>query len=211
MIPSTPKQKKQHNEVIICFICQRIFSTNKKSSYYMNFKKVEDHDHYTGMYRGAAHSLCNFKYTAQRDIPVVIHNGSKYDFPLMINELADEFTEEIHCIPEHKEKYKSFSVTIMHDYVIEYEVLYNLRFIDSNNFMMGTLDIHVINLSQLPSCNCSDKSKQHIRINFDDNNIYARCKSCTKRSKQSIQSLIEKFPNTYQSTNGDIKKIHNFT
>ena len=61
----------------------------------MNFKKVEDHDHYTGMSRGAAHSLC-------------------------------------------------------------------------------------------------------IRINFDDNNIYTRCKSCTKRSKQSIGSLIEKFPNTYQ-------------
>ena len=31
----------------------------------MNFKKVEDHDRYTGMYRGAAHSLCNFKYTTQ--------------------------------------------------------------------------------------------------------------------------------------------------
>ena len=27
----------------------------------MNFKKVEDHDHYTGMYRGAVHSLCNLK------------------------------------------------------------------------------------------------------------------------------------------------------
>ena len=116
----------------------------------------------------------------------------------MINELADEFTEEIHCIPKHKEKYKSFSVFIMHDYVIECEVIYNLRFIDSNIFMMGTLDTHVINLSELPSCNCSDKSKQHIRINFDDNNIYTRCKSCTKRSKQSIRSLIEKFPNTYQ-------------
>ena len=206
MILSTPEQKKHHNEAIICFICQRKFCTNKKSSFYMNFKKVEDHDHYTGMYRGAAHSLCNFKYTTQWDIPVVIHNGSKYDFHLMINELADEFREEIHYIPEDKEKFKSFSVTIMHDYVSEYEVPYNLRFIDSNKFMMRSLDTHVINLSELQSCNCSDKSKQHIRINYDDN-IYTRCKSCTKRSKQSIQSLIEKFPNTYQLTNGDIKKF----
>ena len=65
MILSTPEQKKHHNEAIICFICQRKLCTNKKSSFYMNFKKVEDHDRYTGMYRGAAHSLCNFKYTTQ--------------------------------------------------------------------------------------------------------------------------------------------------
>ena len=69
-------------------------------------KKVKDHDHYTGIYRGAAHSTCNFRYSAQRDIPVVIHNGSKYDFHLIIKELAEEFRSEIHCIPEDKESTK---------------------------------------------------------------------------------------------------------
>ena len=58
-----------------------------------------------------------------------------------------------------KKKFKSFSVTIMHDYVSEYEFPYNLRFIDSNKFLMRSLDTHVINLSELQSCNCSDKSK----------------------------------------------------
>ena len=38
------------------------------------------------------------------DIPVVIHNGSNYDFHLTIIELAKEFRLEIHCIPEDKEK-----------------------------------------------------------------------------------------------------------
>ena len=177
MIPLTPEEEKQYNKANICFISQRKFYTNKKSSYYLNFKKVRDHDHYTGLYRGAAHSLCNFKYITQTDIPVAIHNGSKYDFRLLINELADEFREEIHCIPDDKEKCKSFSVTIMHDYVSEYDVPYNLRFIDSNNFMMGSLDTHVNNLSKPQSCNCSDKSKQHVRIKYDDNNINTRCKS----------------------------------
>ena len=77
----------------------------------------------------------------------------------MINELADEFREEIHYIPEDKKKFKSFSVTIMHDYVSENEFPYNLRFIDSNKFLMRSLDTHVINLPELQSCNCSDKSK----------------------------------------------------
>ena len=79
---------------------------NKKSKYYKNFKKVKDHDHYTGIYRGAAHSICNLRYSTQRDIPVVIHNGSNYDFHLIIKELAKEFREEIHCIPEDKKNRK---------------------------------------------------------------------------------------------------------
>ena len=91
--------------------------------------KVRDHDHYTGTYRGAAHSICNLKYTTQRDIPVVIHNDSNYDFHLMIKELAEEFRSEIHCIPEDKEKYKTLSIPIMYRTVKDYEIPYNLRFI----------------------------------------------------------------------------------
>ena len=39
-------------------------------------KKVRDHCHYTGKYRGAAHSICNLRYKIPREIPVVFHNGS---------------------------------------------------------------------------------------------------------------------------------------
>ena len=41
-------------------------------------KKVEDHSHYTGKLRGAAHNICNLKYKVSKDIPIVIHNAS-YD------------------------------------------------------------------------------------------------------------------------------------
>ena len=49
--------------------------------------KVRDHCHYTGAYRGAAHSICNIKYNAPRKISVIVHNASTYDNHLMIKEL----------------------------------------------------------------------------------------------------------------------------
>ena len=169
--------------------------------------KVMDHDHYTGTFRGAAHSICNLRYKTQEDIPVVIHNGSNYDFHLIITELAKEFRSEIHCIPEDKEKYKTFSIQIMHREVNNKIIKYNLRFIDSARFMMGSLDTHVNNLSGLYDCDCTDKNKQQTKIKYNDKLVCARCKSCTKRSKQTIKSLKDKFPSTFQLTKGNIDKF----
>ena len=36
--------------------------------------KVRDHDHWTGQYRGAAHSGCNLALRKTRKIPVIFHN-----------------------------------------------------------------------------------------------------------------------------------------
>ena len=43
------------------------------------YQNVRDHCHYTGKLRGAAHSICNLRYKIPREIPVKIHNGSKYN------------------------------------------------------------------------------------------------------------------------------------
>ena len=111
----TPEQKRSYENGKRCHICQSTFykkdHVGVKSS---NYRKVIHHDHYTGKYRGVAHSLCNLRYSTQRDIPVVIHNGSNYDSHLIIKELAEDFRTEIQCIPEDKEKYKSFSIPIMY-------------------------------------------------------------------------------------------------
>ena len=76
MTPLTPEQKKEHSNFDQCFICRKKFNYNKNSKYYKNLKKVKDHDQHTGIYWGVAHSVCNFRYSTQRDIPVVIYNGS---------------------------------------------------------------------------------------------------------------------------------------
>ena len=135
MITLAHEQQKKHSESDKCYICKRTFITNKNNKYYKNLKKVKDHDHYTGIYRGEAHSICNLRYKTQEDISVVMHNGSNYDFHLIIEELAKEFRSEIHCIHEDKEKYKTFSIPIMHREVNNKTINYNLRFIDSARFM----------------------------------------------------------------------------
>ena len=68
-------------------------------------RKVRDHDHYTGKYRGATHSICNLRYSAPKDIPVLFHNGTNYDFNLIITELAEEFRSELQCIPVNTNRY----------------------------------------------------------------------------------------------------------
>ena len=46
---------------------------------------------FTGKYRGAAHRICNLRYKIPKEIPVVFHNGSTYDYHFIIKQLAKEF------------------------------------------------------------------------------------------------------------------------
>ena len=44
------------------------------------WRKVKHHCHFTGKYRHAVQSICSFRYAISRENPVVMHNGSKYEF-----------------------------------------------------------------------------------------------------------------------------------
>ena len=74
---------------------------------------------YTGKYRGAAHSLCNLRYQEQRNIPVIIHNGSNYDFHLLIKELSKKLKSKMCCIGKNTETYNTFSVEIHKEEIYE--------------------------------------------------------------------------------------------
>ena len=77
-----------------------------------NYKrKVKDHCHYTGKFRGTTHSICNLNYNDQKEIPVIIHNAT-YDTHFILNQLAIEFKGELNCIGDNMEKYITFSVPI---------------------------------------------------------------------------------------------------
>ena len=205
MDPLTFEEQQKYNDSRECYICKKKFIFDKKSNYYKNFMKVRDHNHYTGKYRGAAHSICNLRYKIQKDIPVVTRDGRNNDFHLIITELAKEFRAEIHCIPEDKEKYKAFSVPIFYREVNGVTTNFSLRFIDSARFMPGSLDTHVNNLSELYVCGCQDDKKKQIIIEQNDEIVYTHCMVCTKRSRQTIESLKNKFPCTYQLSKGNME------
>ena len=80
---------------------------DKDDENYTNSKKVKDHCHYTGKFRGAAYSKCNLNYKFPKDIPIIIHHAS-YDPDFIINQLAEG---ELNCIGENMEKIYHFFCT----------------------------------------------------------------------------------------------------
>ena len=137
----TFKDKDDFEKGEICWICQNEFGSEKK---------VRDHCHFTGKYRGAAHAKCNLQLKKPKFIPVIFHNLSGYDAHLFVKNLGKS-EGNIKCIPNNEEKYISFSKDIV---VGEYvnkkgekvEVKHEIRFLDSFKFMASSLESLVGNL-----------------------------------------------------------------
>ena len=108
-------------------LCEKEFVKSDKKHY-----KVRDHCHYTGKYRGAAHNICNLRYKIPKEIPVLFHNGSTYDYHFIIKELVKEFDGNFECLGETTEKYITFSVPIKKKIENkDIEITYKIKFIDS--------------------------------------------------------------------------------
>ena len=107
MIPLTYEQNKSYKEQETCHICEEKFFMDKDDENCKNKRKVKDHCHYTGKFRGVAHNKCNLNYKLPKYIPIIIHNTS-YDTHLVINQLAEEFKGEINCIEEYGKTYHFF-------------------------------------------------------------------------------------------------------
>ncbi|XP_066905881.1 uncharacterized protein [Halyomorpha halys] len=107
----------------ICHICEEAIIFGEK--------KVRDHDHLTGKYRGAAHENCNNNYKNPSFLPVYVHNLANYDVHLFINELGID-SQDIDAIPNNEERYISFSKKV--------EEGLTLRFLDTFKFMASSID-----------------------------------------------------------------------
>lgn len=66
MLSLTEEENKSHSKQKICHMC-------RKNIYI--YWKVQDHDNYTGKYRGIVYLICSLKN--KNEIPVILHNGSK--------------------------------------------------------------------------------------------------------------------------------------
>ena len=137
----TFKDKGDFEKAEICWIWQGKFDEKQK--------KVRDHCHFTGKFRGAAHNICNLQFKKPKFTPVIFHNLSGYDAHLFVKNLGK--TEgNIKCIPNNEEKYISFSKDIVAG---EYEkkgenfpIKHKIRFLDSFKFMASSLESLVGNL-----------------------------------------------------------------
>ena len=106
MAELTDALKRNHKASEKSHICLKEFNDPKN-------KKVRDHCHYTGLYRGAAHNDCNLKNKIPGHISIVFYNLSGYDAHLFIKELGRRFNKNnFGVIAENREKYISFNVKI---------------------------------------------------------------------------------------------------
>ena len=68
----------------------------------MALRKVRDHCHFTGLYRGSAQN-CSVKYWITDNINIGFHNLGGYDAYLFIRELGKSFNkDDIRVIVENK-------------------------------------------------------------------------------------------------------------
>ena len=107
----TPHEEKDFQSATTCHICEQDLHINKETGQIL---KVRDHGHFTGEYRGAAHTDCNLKCKKRYILPVVFHNLQGYDSHLFIKQLA-KVSGGLSCIPSTEEKYISFSKKIVVD------------------------------------------------------------------------------------------------
>ena len=147
MEPLTKAQWKDYKNVSSCHICFKPFREGNQ--------KVRDHCHYSGIYRGAAHLLCNLQYKIPSYILVVFHNHLGYDAQMFIKELASSSPDgaKMGVFAKNKEDYITFLISIeVYKYVDrngeERPKEMELRFIDSFKFMSSSLDSLVNNLAR---------------------------------------------------------------
>ena len=169
------------------------------------YHKVRDHCHYTGKYRGAAHNICNLTYKIPKEIPVILHNGSTYDYHLILKELAKEFEGPFECLGENTEKYITFSVPLDNGKTITYK----MKFMDSYRFMPSSLSSLADNLSGgLHSENCADCKSHLDYMSIKDDKLIFRCFECKRNyEKEFNKELIKRFANMYEFCNKDINKF----
>ena len=214
------KDLREHSTKIINYEKKNDNNDNDKKQ-----QKVRDHCHYTGKYRGAAHNICNLKYKIPKEILVVFHNGSTYDYHFIFKKLVKEFEGNFEYLGENTEKYIKFSVPIKKKIENkDLEITYKLKFIDSCRFMSSSLSRLVDNLSEgihnNKCVNCKS-NLDYVRITtarpsalarssseHKNEKLLLKCFSCySYYEKKFNKELIKKFKNIYSFCNNDLNKF----
>ena len=178
MIPLTNKE-------IVCHVFEKKFCDNKnKKSKHDLYHKVRDRCHYTGKFRNAAHNICNLRYKVPKEILIVFHNGSTYDYHFVIKKLAKEFEGQFECLGENTEKYITFSLSNLVD------------------TLSGVYD------KECKKC----MERKTITVNcefvgFKNGRLNCKYKECKKSYIKVASESTENFPTLYKFCNDDLNKF----
>ena len=200
MIPLTKEEEDNYNKENTCYTCKNDF----------NDDKLRDHCHFTGKYRGAAYNTCNLRYKVPKNIPVIFHNGSTYDYHFIIKELACEFEGNFECLGENTEQYIYFCVPIKKRIDNKnVDITYKIKFIDSFRFMATSLSKLVDNLTDNIHNDKCIKCKSNLYfVRAINEKLIFKCIDCEKEyEKEFNKELIESFANTYIFCDNDLDKF----
>ena len=209
MIPLTKEEKDNYNKQNLCHICKKEFNNDMTESSSLECK-VRDHCHFTGKYGGAAHNTCNLRYKIPKNIPVIFHNGSTYDYHFIIRELANGFDGNFECLGENTEKYITFSVPIKKRIENKnIDITYKIKFIDSFRFMAASLSKLVDNLTVgIHNDKCNKCESNLCFLNAMNETLTFECVDCKKEYKKDINNkLKERFSNVYEFCGYDMNKF----
>ena len=157
-----------------------------------------------------SHLLFYHLHLVPKEIPIMFHNDSTYDFHFIIKELVKECEGNFKCLGENTEKYIKFSVPI--NKKIEnkdLEITYKIKFINSYRFMSSSLSKLVDNLSEgIHNNKCLDCKCGLDYIKIKNEKLLLKCLNCNNYYKKKFnKDLIKKFKNTYSFCNNDLNKF----
>ena len=189
----TNEEKESYENQKVCYICEKEFCTDKNNE--KDFKLKKKLKIIVIIQENLEEPF--IRYKIPKEIPVVFHNRSTYDYQFIIEQLAREFKGYFHFLGENTEKHITFYLPIKK--VLDNDndndkaknkakhkvktVTHKLKSIDSYRFTQDSLSNLVDNLSRINN-----------KVSEVDKKI-------------SHASLIEKFPNTYQLCNKDLNKL----
>ena len=150
------------------------------------------------------------RYKVPKEIPVVFHYGSTYNYHFIIKELVKEFDGNFECLVENTEKYITFSVPLKKKIENkDIKITYKIKFIDSYSFMSSSLSKLVDNLSEgIHTNKCIDCNSCLHYIKIKNKKLLLKCFNCNACYRKTFnKDLIKKFKNTYSFCNNDINKF----
>ena len=171
----TDEDKRLHQEAQVCDACRHPFQIHDRI--------VRDHDHFSGLYRGACHNKCNLSRRKATTVPIYAHNFVGFDGNFIVKKLALMKKRHIKLMARNRQKIRQIQLSRF------------FVFKDSLEFLNASLD-SLVKLMK----DSGDTFKyiyQHERINEKPEKRGIRAEMFTRKGvmpyeyASSIQKLVQ--------------------